>query len=371
LGALSDRYGRKLFIILGPAFGAVAVQMTSMTVAIWLLVITRLLEGLSTASAIPATLGYISEATSGRPRLRARVVGLFDITFVGGVAIGSVAGGYLWEFFGSRPVELLGVRLISPAFSINGLIYLSSLAIFAWGLTGIRRAGSNSSALSGAHAELNRYRSILRTKTVWKFVPAWLGINSIIGLWLNHSLGLMTGKDHFAGQLLTGNIPAGKVGFGQGILFVILMVGILGWSFILGRHRRIGIMMIATAGLFLTLLTVLALNHLNSFESPMYYPLLGSLVIGLVVLSGFAPAALTYLADVTEFKTRDRGSIMGLYTVFLGIGQLIGTATGGKFATWFGIDGLILLSAMFGVVTAWTLVELRRQEVPTSITTGV
>ena len=44
LGAMSDRYGRRLFILLGPVFGLVAVQMTSMTVVLWLLVITRLLE---------------------------------------------------------------------------------------------------------------------------------------------------------------------------------------------------------------------------------------------------------------------------------------------------------------------------------------
>ena len=101
LGALSDRFGRKSFIILGPLFGAIAVQMTSMTMVLGILVVTRLLEGLSTASSIPATLGYISEATTGRPNLRARVMGMFEITFVGGVAIGSFLSGYLWKFFGS------------------------------------------------------------------------------------------------------------------------------------------------------------------------------------------------------------------------------------------------------------------------------
>ncbi len=56
LGGLSDRYGRKLFIVFGPVFGAVAVLITSLTTAVWLLVVTRLLEGLSTAASAPATL---------------------------------------------------------------------------------------------------------------------------------------------------------------------------------------------------------------------------------------------------------------------------------------------------------------------------
>jgi MFS family permease len=59
LGAWSDRFGRKPFIILGPLLGAIAVLITSMTTVIWLLAFTRLLEGLSTASNAPATLDIL------------------------------------------------------------------------------------------------------------------------------------------------------------------------------------------------------------------------------------------------------------------------------------------------------------------------
>jgi len=103
------------------------------------------------------------------------------------------------------------------------------------------------------------------------------------------------------------------------------------------------------------------LNHVVS-SSPFYYLLLGSLLIEVLVLSGFTPAALTYLADVTENYVADRGSIMGLYSVFLGVGQLIGTSLGGYFADWNGVDGLLLLSGMLGGITALSLVSLRRNE---------
>ena len=53
---------------------------------------------------------------------------------------------------------------------------------------------------------------------------------------------------------------------------------------------------------------------------------------------------------------------MGLYSVFLGIGQLVGTSVGGYFADWNGVDGLLLLSAIFGAVTAMSLLALRRRE---------
>src|SRR5262249_55312767 len=132
-------------------------------------------------------------------------------------------------------------------------------------------------------------------------------------------------------------------------------------------YRKTSVMLISTLALFALLFTVFTLNHLGSFSSPFYYSLLGALLIEVLVLSGFTPAALTYLADVTENYAKDRGSIMGLYSVFLGLGQLLGTSLGGSFADWNGVDGLLLLSAIFGVITMVSLLVLRRHE-PTAAT---
>lgn len=358
LGAMSDRYGRRRFIILGPLLGLIAVQLTAVTVALWLLVVTRLLEGLSTASSVPATLGYISEATVGRPALRARIIGLFEITLVGGIALGASVGGYLWKFFPS-PVRFLGLELISPAFALNGLIYLLSLAIFAWGLKDIKR-GPRAAHHTNTQTKAEHYRKILKSRTVWLFIPAWLAIFSIIGIWINPSIRLLTGDDHRDGQLLMGHFSQVEFGNGFAILAVIFAVGILAWSFVLGRYRRTSVMLIATTGLFVLIATVYGLNALASFSSPLYYPLMALLLVGALALSGFTPAALTFLADVTESFTEERGSIMGLYSVFLGIGQLLGSTLGGYFADRRGIDGLLLLSAIFGVITLISLVALRR-----------
>jgi MFS family permease len=195
---------------------------------------------------------------------------------------------------------------------------------------------------------------------VWMFIPAWLGVFSIIGVWINNSVRLLTGKDHFAGQLLNGRMTAVEFGNGFAVLAIIFAVGILAWSFVLGRYRRTSVMLVATLGLFLLIASVYGLNHLESFSSPFYYPLLALLLVGVFTLSGFTPAALTFLADVTESYTEERGSIMGLYSVFLGIGQLLGATTGGYFAERQGIDGLLLLSALFGAITLMSLIALRR-----------
>lgn len=365
LGAMSDRYGRKVFIMLGPILGAIAVQVTAMSTVLWVLVFARLLAGLSTGSSVPATLGYISEATVGRPNLRARVMGLFEITLVGGMAMGAVAGGYLWKFFGSART-VAGIELLSPAFTINGLIFLSALAIFAWGFRDKKRkarpASNVTSHAAATRKKLAHYYEVFKSPSVWMFSPAWISIFSIVGVWTNHSVGLFTGKERFHAQLLTGNIAPEKFGNGFATLAAFFAVGVLAWSFVLGRYRKTSVMLASTFALFALLLTVLGLNHLDSFSSPFYYLLLGSLLIEVLVLSGFTPAALTYLADVTENYAADRGSIMGLYSVFLGIGQLVGTSLGGYFADWNGVDGLLLLSAILGGITALSLLTLRRHE---------
>lgn len=375
MGAMSDRYGRKIFVVLGPLLGAIAVQITAMTMVIWLLVFTRMLAGLSTGSSIPATLGYISEATVGRPSLRARIIGLFDLTLVVGIAAGAVAGGYLWKYFG-EPGTVAGLRLLSPAFSINALIYLASLAIFVWGLKDVRRPARDVEALrvvshtAAARKKLSHYREIVKSPAVWMFIPAWLSVFALIGLWTNNSVGLLTGNQHFDGQLLTGAIEPERYGIGFAILAFFFAVGLLVWSFVLARYRKTSVMLISTVALFALLLTVYAFNHLGSFSSAFYYPLLGALLIEVLILSGFTPAALTYLADATEDYAEDRGSIMGLYSVFLGIGQLAGTAIGGRFAQWDGIDGVLLMSAVLSAITLVSLIALRRVEPPaTRLTT--
>jgi MFS family permease len=366
LGAMSDRYGRKIFILLGPLLGAIAVQLTAMTSVLWVLVFARLLAGLSTGSSVPATLGYISDVTVGRPSLRARVVGLFEITLVGGFALGAFFAGYLWKFFGT-PRTVLGLELLAPAFSVNALFFLLALAIFAWGFRDKRRrTRSASDALPhvSARKKLAHYYKVFKSPSVRMFSPAWLAIFSIVGVWTNHSVGLFTGRGDFKGQLLMGSITPEKFGNGSAVLLALFAAGVLAWSFVLARYRKTSVMLASTLALFALLLTVFGLNHLDSLSGAIYYGLLGLLLIEVLVLSGFTPAALTYLADVTEKYAADRGSIMGLYSVFLGIGQLVGTSLGGYFADWNGIDGLLLLSAIFGAITVVSLRSLRRLEPP-------
>jgi MFS family permease len=364
-GAWSDRYGRKLFIVLGPLFGALAVQITAMTTVVWILIITRLLEGLSTASNAPATLGYISAATSHSPSLRGRVVGFFEIATVGGMAVGLWLGGRLWEAWGA-PQTFGFLHLTSPAFALDGLIYIVSLLILAIGLREAHMDTAVRSRFSSGARVMRRtwlrYLRILSSPRVWRFVPAWLAINAVLGVWLNHVARQLTRAHEFSDQLLTGGFSAREAGSLFAVFAVLFAAGILIWGLVLGRLRKTSVMLIGVGGLAAVGCALLVLNHLPSLASPLAAPLSLVFAVGLLVMSGFTPAALAYLADITEDYAGDRGAIMGMYSVFLGVGQFVGSSLGGPFADWRGMDGVVLLSLLLAVFAGVTVHKLRHTE---------
>src|SRR5207249_655286 len=75
-------------------------------------------------------------------------------------------------------------------------------------------------------------------------------------------------------------------------------------------------------------------------------PVLGLVILGIFIESGFTPAALAYLAEIAEEQAEDRGSVMGVYSVLLSSGQLAGTAMAGPFAAHSGFNGLIILTGL-------------------------
>jgi hypothetical protein len=53
---------------------------------------------------------------------------------------------------------------------------------------------------------------------------------------------------------------------------------------------------------------------------------------------------------------------MGLYSVFLAVGQIAGSLIGGVAADWRGFDGLLLATFGLLAIAIVPLVQLRRQE---------
>jgi predicted MFS family arabinose efflux permease len=65
---------------------------------------------------------------------------------------------------------------------------------------------------------------------------------------------------------------------------------------------------------------------------------------------------------MSERFPSDRGAIMGLYSVFLALGQIVGSLIGGVAADRYGIDGLLIATFALLALALGPLALLRRQE---------
>ena len=363
LGAWSDRRGRKLFIILGPLFGAVAVLITSVTTILWLLIVTRLLEGLSTASNTPATLGYIAEATADSPKLRTRISGLFEVATIGGVAFGFSLGGWLWREFGMAAI-VFGIPFTSPAFAVNALLYLASLVVLWLGIYEVVERKRKPATEAGSISKtLAHYWVILSDPLVASFAPAWIAINAVLGIWLNLSARIMTDKTGFPNQLLVGQFNSFQAGNITAAYALFFILGIVAWSVFFPHLKRTSAMLIGCLGLIVSCTLISAINHQGSVNAPLTIVLAILLVASIMVQSGFTPAALAYLADITETQAASRGAIMGLYSVFLGLGQFLGISIGGIFIDHAGADGMALVTGLLGLFAGFLVIRLRASRI--------
>lgn len=363
-GVWSDKYGRKMFIIFGPLFGAIAVQITALTTIVWMLILTRLLEGISTAANAPASLSYIAETTAHSPKLRTRVAGFFEIATIGGIGVGFSLGGWLWRTFGT-PAVVFGIPLTSPAFAVNALVYLASLLVLWFGMSEyreVKRAPTPSAQKTTAREAFSSYIKLFANPRVQSFAPAWIAINAVLGVWINFTARIFTDRSGATDQLLVGHFDSFEAGNLRAAYAAVFVLGILFWSVFFPGIKKTTVMLIGTGGLFLTCLFLYLLNHQPSFDAPLVLPLALLIVVSIIIQSGFTPAALTHLADITEDHSSDRGAIMGMYSVFFGIGQALGSAIGGPFVDRGGVDGIVMVTAILGVVSLVTLLLLFANE---------
>ena len=350
-GPLADRWGYHRVMQLGPIFGAMAVILTGLTTNLWLLGGTRMLEGASTAASVPSILGYIAIATSRDESMRGRAVARFEAATLAGLGAGLVFAGVLWTLIG--PV----------AFFVNALIYGGSFLIYRFGVTDPRSEHQLADAPPGYG--LGRYRQLLRSSHVLLLAPTWIAINASLGLWTSQSIFQLVRHPEggrFGDQLLMGGFNPIAISAGLAVGLLIFFVGLIYWGNRFKAYRLTTIIFYGIAGGAVVVAAALIVNHSAGLSPAIPLVFGAAAVAGLFVLAGATPAALGLLADISERFPHDRGAIMGLYSVFLAVGQITGSLIGGAAGEVAGFDGLLIATlALLGVALV-PLFRLRRYE---------
>ena len=330
LGALSDRLSPRVLLVGGTLAGAVATQLFGISGLVLIFYVSRALEGVAAAAISPAILAYLTDVTKRQPAIRSRVMALFELSLLVGLALGTLVGGVVWEM------------MATASFSWMAMVYLLTAVLFYGGAI-------ETQALSIPYEGLwFRLRQVLVDDHLRRLAPAWLAVNAVLGLWLTHLIFQLSGPP-VSGQYLVGRFQATEIGVFSLIYAVIFGVGILLWGFLLLRITYIRAMKIALGGV---LMTNLCLYLLNNSESWPYWGralVLGFYAFAILIQSGFTPAALTYLVTVAGQQVA-RGTTMGLYSFLLGLGTALGAAVGGLLARDLFINGLLVGSVLLGVL---------------------
>jgi EmrB/QacA subfamily drug resistance transporter len=113
LGALGDRYGRKLMLILGVSLSVPACLVAAFAPSVEVLIVARLLGGLSAGMAYPTTLALITALWSGPGRTHA--IALWSALGGAIAAMGPLVSGFLLERFAWGSVFLVTLPLAAVA----------------------------------------------------------------------------------------------------------------------------------------------------------------------------------------------------------------------------------------------------------------
>ena len=201
---------------------------------------------------------------------------------------------------------------------------------------------------------LDDLRQVLRLPSIRHLAPVWLCVNSVVGLWLGPTLpflltGRTTNHQYLAGIYASNPASVGWLLLGYSIVFGL---GVTVWSFVLPHIRlqnamriTLGAMLPVCAGFYL-------LNHSGDQSAAVRWSIGTVIALLIMVESGFTPAALAWLAGTLPAQS-GRGAAMGIYSVLLSVGAIIGSLLAGVLGERYSIDGLLygtVLVAVAGLI---------------------
>jgi MFS family permease len=320
MGIASDAVAPRGLMTGGSMLGAGATQLFGMTGLVSIFFLSRGLEGIGAAAVAPPLLAHITDVTDHKPGLRAKAMSYFELSLLAGLALGGLLAGQLWSKLGTR------------AFGAVALVYLLSAALLYAGAVGSRSHGRER-AVAG-------FTRALKHPSLQRLAPVWLCVNTIVVLWLGPTLIFLLTHKSQTGQFLDGIFleHPGRVGWVLLGYSIIFGVGVTAWSFILPRISVQRALHITLFAMLVVCGEFLVFNHLGSDIARWVVGVVTALTI--MVESGFTPAALTLLAGAIGAQA-GRGAAMGIYSVLLSIGAIVGSLIAAVLGRRFAVDGLI------------------------------
>ncbi|WP_306318211.1 MULTISPECIES: MFS transporter [unclassified Streptomyces] len=111
MGSLGDRFGRRRLLLIGSVFFATASVVGAFSTSPGMLIVMRAVLGLAGATLMPSTLSLLSTMFKDKTQ-QAFAISVWMSVFMGGMAVGPLAGGALLDHFWWGSVFLMGAPVM-------------------------------------------------------------------------------------------------------------------------------------------------------------------------------------------------------------------------------------------------------------------
>lgn len=326
-GTLSDRYGRRWFVVLGPLLSAIAAIAISFRPPPAAIAALRALDGVGAAMLWPALFATVADVVE--ERIRATAMGLFNAMYIAGVVAGPMLYSTVFAYTGSRVA----------IFHVLAVFFLLAVVVAALVTPS---PASRTPTPSSVGCDGGRAPSAWRVVRGSPVLLAMLVVAVVQFVGLHMLNGVLS-------IYLKEEIHVPEEHFGRLFLYIGLVVG--PFALPMGRLAdRIGKPQAVRLGLGTCAVAMWLLPWVRSI------PLL--VVVAAVFGIGFLLASPAWLALMTELAGEEcRGGVVGIMNTAQGVGASLGVAMGGPLYQYVAHGAPFLASAI--LFSASVLVVLR------------
>jgi DHA1 family multidrug resistance protein-like MFS transporter len=319
-GVLSDRYGRKVFLLIGLLLSAIDLPLFSLTRNTILLTLIHGIQGIAAASVMASSLAAVSDVA--KESRRGREMGIYDLVNMAGYIIGFPLSGLVID----------ATKDMRSPFFVASLIAAFGLIITAFLLP--RDIGRSTMDLK-TRLKI-AFKGITGGREAVLLTVMWFTIMMFISFFLTFGPLIIRG--------MGGHHSFFRIGSYLSALIAILAITQPLYGYISDLIGRTKALLTGSISIFLLLITIYAW-HAGFMKYHIAIPLIAILGLGSLM---FSPAGLAFLADIS--KEGARGSFMGFYSFIMNLGNVLGPVMGGALMSAFGprdgISAMILLGAI-------------------------
>jgi len=337
IGAVVDRFGRKIVLLSGLLGGAVFLFFLTLTKNLYVIFCINAAHGMAAGAILVASLALLTDYAPEYHR--GREMGAFDAFNLLGWVVGYAVGALFLEIL---KADLWQAFVIAGVMALIGFVYSYA-----------NIAEPKKYDILSKKIRFDSIIGVLRQRSVLLLTLPWFIVFMIIGSVLTF-LTVSTSQ----GVLSVSPVVLSAVIAGAGVVLVGTQV-FYGW--LSDRFGRLPIMVVGTIG-FIGVISVIGIGY--GLASPAsaenvknsivrFWPFLG--VFGFMALA-FGPSALSSLADETHEKTR--GVTMAVYSIVISAGMFVGVPAVAGIFDRFGGPGVLFF--MVGCAVAMMCLMVAR-----------